>query len=74
MGTRAGTVHRSFARRAAQSHYFLKDLNGAQDVADVLARIDWGTAKARTAGNPSIGKREMIEVYAAARRRAGKST
>ena len=68
VGVRAGTVHRAFADRAAQSHHFVKDLSPERDVAEVLERIDWRDVKARTAGNPSIGKREMVEAYVEARR------
>jgi len=71
VGGRAGTVHRAFADRAAQSHHFVKDLSSERDVAEVFERIDWRGVKARTAGNPSIGKREMVEAYAKTRRRAG---
>lgn len=65
VGVRAGLVSVEGLARAAQSHYFIAVRNRARDVAGILASIDWSSAKSRTAGNPSIGKAELVAAYQA---------
>ncbi len=65
VGVRAGLVSVDGLARAAQSHYFIAVRNPARDVAGILAAIDWSGVKSRTAGNPSIGKAELVAAYQA---------
>ena len=65
VGVRAGRVSVEGLARAAQSHYFIAVCNRARDVAAILASIDWSGVKHRTAGNPSIGKAELVAAYQA---------
>ena len=50
---------------APPSHYFLVPLNGlsAQELKDRLDALDWADIKYRTAGNPSIGRAELVQKY-----------
>ena len=66
VGVQAGRVSITGLARAAQSHYFIAVQNPSRDVAGILAGIDWSAIKSRTAGNPSIGKAELIAAYQAA--------
>jgi hypothetical protein len=53
---------------AAPSHHFLRVTN-RKKVAEVRARFEaicWKDVKHKTAGNPSIGKQEMIDAFTAA--------
>jgi hypothetical protein len=65
VGARAGLVSVEGLARAAQSHYFIAVRNPTRDVAAILAAIDWNGVKNRTAGNPSIGKAELVAAYQA---------
>ena len=65
VGVQAGRVSIAGLARAAQSHYFIAVRNPTRDVAGILASIDWTAIKSRTAGNPSIGKAELITAYQA---------
>ena len=65
VGGLAGKVLRVFDGYSPASHYFIQ----SNIDADVLARrfeaIDWNDIKWNTAGNPSIGKRELVAKYSA---------
>lgn len=63
VGARAGLVSLEGLRKSPQSHYFIRVRNHALDVMHVLQSIDWSTLKHRTAGNPSIGKSELVSEY-----------
>jgi hypothetical protein len=63
VGVRAGRVSVEGLSRAAQSHYFISVKNKSRNVIEILDSIDWSEAKSRTAGNPSIGKAELIKAY-----------
>ena len=65
VGARAGLVSHRGLRMSPQSHYFLKSHIDAGQLFERLARIDWSPIKLRTAGNPSIGKGELVSTYAA---------
>lgn len=68
IGVRAGLVTRQFAHRAASSHYFLKATHDqTPSVEMLLSQISWEGIKHRTAGNPSISKRELVAAYITAR-------
>jgi hypothetical protein len=66
VGARAGLVSREGLRKSPQSHYFLKSNIATQALFERLHDIDWNPIKWRTAGNPSIGKGELIATYQAA--------
>lgn len=61
VGMHAGRLHSRAATRSGSSHYFLKARD--KTVWEVLLAIDWSDIKARTAGNPSISKSELIDAY-----------
>ncbi len=63
VGARAGLVSHEGLRKSPQSHYFLKANIDPGGLFDRLRRIDWTEIKWRTAGNPSIGKSELIDRY-----------
>lgn len=63
VGARAGTIYREFRARSESSHYFIRDLGIRQRVINILSGINWDSIKSRTAGNPSIAKRELVSAY-----------
>ena len=63
VGARAGLVSREGLRKSPQSHYFIKANIEEKSLFDRLVQIDWNPIKSRTAGNPSIGKGELIAGY-----------
>lgn len=64
VGARAGLVSIDGLRKSPQSHYYLKANICMDELLGRLQSIDWSSIKHRTAGNPSIGKGELIEAYA----------
>lgn len=69
VGVAAGRVSVAGLSKSRQSHYFIRPAPG-RDVFPVLAAIDWTPVKGLTAGNPSIGKAELVAAYEAASARA----
>lgn len=67
VGARAGLVSTEGLSKSWKSHYFVyvKDETQIDVVRRRLAGIDWSEVRARTAGNPSIGKGELIDAYTA---------
>ena len=63
VGARAGLVSREGLRKSPQSHYFIKANIHEESLFNRLCGIDWNPIKSRTAGNPSIGKGELISGY-----------
>lgn len=63
VGARAGLVSHEGLRKSPQSHYFIKSHIGADQLFARLSGIDWNAVKWRTAGNPSIGKAELVASY-----------
>lgn len=63
VGARAGLISLEGRMKSPQSHYFVRMLNPSADVRAGLQSIDWNLVKWRTAGNPSIGKAELVEAY-----------
>lgn len=63
VGARAGLVSKEGLKKSPQSHYFIKAKSKKINVMAILSRIDWTSIKHRTAGNPSIGKAELIDEY-----------
>lgn len=66
VGARAGLATIEGLRKSAQSHYFLQASRCPDRLLRRLRAIDWSPIKCRTAGNPSIGKGELVEAYRAA--------
>jgi hypothetical protein len=66
VGARAGLVSVEGLSKSPQSHYFLKASAPKRAVFERLRAIDWEPIKRRTAGNPSIGKGELVAAYQAA--------
>jgi hypothetical protein len=65
VGARAGLVSVEGLRKSPQSHYFLRARDNHDLLLNRLRSIDWTPIKSRTAGNPSIGKGELIGAYSA---------
>lgn len=65
VGANAGKIRTEFDDRAAASHYFVraKEANLKKKVQKTLEAIDWQEVKSNSAGNPSISKRELLELY-----------
>lgn len=60
VGNAAGTVKEDFVKCAIASHYFI---DSTEEVKKVFKRINWSSVKYNTAGNPSISKPELINLY-----------
>ncbi|WP_295512894.1 hypothetical protein [uncultured Sulfitobacter sp.] len=69
IGARAGAVKTSFGQVSASSHHFLRARRSVAELLSTFRGIDFSEAKARTAGNPSISKTEIVALYAAAQGR-----
>ncbi len=63
VGARAGRVSDEGLRMSPQSHHFIRSRTLDRDVRGILSRIDWDDVKHRTAGNPSIGKADIVAAY-----------
>ncbi|NJM50486.1 MAG: hypothetical protein HC843_06015 [Sphingomonadales bacterium] len=63
VGARAGMVSFDGLRKSPQSHYFIRANIDARRLFNRLDSIDWNPVKWRTAGNPSIGKGELVSSY-----------
>ena len=61
VGANAGRVKFNPRALSPTSHYFIAA--NAPGVAEVMRRIDWREAAARTAGNPSLAKSEVVMLY-----------
>ena len=60
VGVAAGKVKVDFEKYAVASHYFIK---ANEKVRKVFEKINWSSVKGNTAGNPSISKSELINLY-----------
>ena len=63
VGGQAGKTSLSFEKKAEASHYFILPHHAKTTVQKTLNSIDWNNVKHNTAGNPSIGKKELIRLY-----------
>ena len=63
VGVAAGKIKHNFDIIADASHYFIKSLKIGSRVEETFGDIDWSSVKFNTAGNPSISKRELVEMY-----------
>lgn len=65
VGAQAGQVSTEGLSKSWKSHYFIKVATDEVDVRAVLASLDevWARIRQKTAGNPSIGKGDLIEEY-----------
>ncbi len=66
VGARAGLASVEGLRKSPQSHYFIKANVCDKALLGRLRSINWDPIKQRTAGNPSIGKAELVSAYTAA--------
>ena len=66
VGVRAGRVHHDLTA-SPSSHYFIKAAPGITDLFSVFSRLNLKDAAARTAGQPSLAKTELVSEYSAAR-------
>lgn len=57
VGANAGCAHQNFAV-SKSSHYFIKG-----NVQHIMAKFDFATVAAQTAGCPSLSKREIVALY-----------
>lgn len=60
VGNAAGRVKTDFKHVASASHYFI---SANEDTRKIFDLINWNSVKHNTAGNPSISKSELIELY-----------
>jgi hypothetical protein len=66
VGAKAGAVKRGPRQAAPSSHHFIRAVRqGDEDLAEIFEDLDCEAVKERTAGNPSISKRELIALYSA---------
>lgn len=64
VGVAAGKASVEGLKKAAPSHHFIRvSRDCPRDPMAIFQSIDWTPIKHRTAGNPSISKREMIAAY-----------
>ena len=63
IGAVAGKVLTEFQGYSTSSHYYLKSNIDREDLVSRLRAIDWTVTRCKTAGNPSISKRELVEQY-----------
>lgn len=61
VGVNAGKIKNINALISSSSHYFIKE--NKNGVRIKLESIDWNQVKHNTAGNPSISKQELIDLY-----------
>ena len=60
VGVNAGAIKENFTNCSSSSHYFIKC---SPEILDTFKMINWDTIKYNTAGNPSISKTELINLY-----------
>lgn len=61
VGARAGRIHYDFAR-SPSAHYFIR---GGVGLVAMIGQLDFATAAADVAGNPSLSKAEIVSLYEA---------
>lgn len=61
VGVNAGKIKDNLKEISPSSHYFIKAQNSA--IKATFRRIDFASVKYKTAGNPSISKGELINLY-----------
>jgi hypothetical protein len=61
VGAAAGKIKTEFEHCSPQSHYFIKA--NSDDVLENMRTINFDEIKHNTAGNPSIGLSELVELY-----------
>lgn len=60
VGANAGRIKTDLKKIAIASHYFLK---ATDEVKKIFEQINWNNVKYNTAGNPSISKIELVNLY-----------
>lgn len=63
IGNLAGKIILEFNNYSKSSHYYIKTNIDKNIVINKINSIDWKNVKYNTAGNPSIGKAELINLY-----------
>ena len=63
VGVAAGKIKEDFEKYADQSHYFIKSMTTKVNILNEFKKINWDSVKHNTAGNPSISKRELVNLY-----------
>lgn len=65
VGVAAGTIKPGNAKISPESHLFIRvnDRKNVENVKSRFSSIDWSEIKHKTAGNPSIGKGEIVKAY-----------
>ena len=63
VGVLAGKVITDFQSYSEQSHYYIKSHIPIYLLIQKLTSISWDSVKYNTAGNPSISKSELIQLY-----------
>ena len=63
VGVLAGKVITDFQSYSEQSHYYIKSHIPIHLLIQKLTSISWDSVKYNTAGNPSISKSELIQLY-----------
>ena len=61
VGANAGRVKQNINAVSPNSHYFLKTKNAL--AREAFHQLDWATVKYDTAGNPSISKPDIVNLY-----------
>ena len=61
VGVAAGKIKSNFSHVSESSHYFIQLKN--QNYFSIFKTINWDLVKHFTAGNPSISKKEMIQLF-----------
>lgn len=61
VGVAAGKIKTNFQNVSQQSHYFIELKN--KNYLSIFQNIDWNCVKHFTAGNPSISKKEVINLF-----------
>ena len=64
VGVAAGKIKEEFENYADASHYFIRSVSPDVDVKKLFLRINWESVKHNTAGNPSISRPELVNLYA----------
>lgn len=63
VGARAGLVSTEGLAKSWKSHYFIRPNCDPDILMERLRSIDWSGVRESTAGNPSIGKGELVAIY-----------
>ena len=71
VGSRAGAVTTNVCDVNKNSHYFLRANESAEELLASFRAIDFSEVKARTAGQASVAKTEIVALYSALKANSG---